>query len=40
MDLAGRRYDRVTDDQREAAIAVHRRGNRFKQEIIELSIRG
>jgi hypothetical protein len=35
MDVAGRGYDHFTDEQRDAVVAAHPRGNDFKHEIID-----
>jgi hypothetical protein len=40
MDVAGRDYDRFTDDQRHTVIAAYPRGPNFKHEIIEAFYQG
>lgn len=40
MDIAGRGYDQFTDQQREAVIAAHPRGNNFGREMIEAFYHG
>jgi HD superfamily phosphodiesterase len=40
MDVAGRSYDQVTDEQRDAVVAAYPRGEQFKERIIDTFYEG
>jgi HD superfamily phosphodiesterase len=40
LDVAGRSYDQITDEQREAVIAAYPRGEQFKERIIDTFYEG